>query len=82
MYIVVVLIMFVCLEAVFGSSFLTLPTRKRWCFKAKHRFGIEPGKSYGMLPKDLQQEYTKIYDCNEFFCKNHTIGKVCDVIIE
>lgn len=53
-------------EGLFPSS----EEHTNWCFTMKSKYMIQPGQSFGKLPKVMHDLYLKA-KCDQFFCKPH-----------
>jgi hypothetical protein len=65
---------------IFQSYFLCQAQRtpiedqdRQWCFAAREKYGIIPGKSFGTLPFSEHNTYLKAR-CYRFFCKPHPLA--------
>lgn len=46
---------------------------REWCFAAREKYGIVPGKSFGSLPFNEHNTYLRAR-CYRFFCKPHALA--------
>jgi hypothetical protein len=48
----------------------TISPEEQWCIEKRNQYSIQPGKSFGTLPENMQDEYLAAR-CYRFFCKPH-----------
>lgn len=46
---------------------------KSWCIQMRDKYQIEPGRSFGSLPREMHNLYLQAR-CHRFFCKPHPLA--------
>jgi hypothetical protein len=52
---------------------MTLEETKLWCFTMVEKHKIQPGRSFGNLPKTKHNEYLQA-ECYRFLCEPNSLG--------
>lgn len=56
-----------------SSQDVKLEEDREYCFEAKRKYNILPGKSFGTLPYEQHAPYLRAR-CHRFFCKPHPMA--------